>query len=355
MAVRLFFIFFVSYSLFAQSPSTIVGVGLQPPQPVSVAPGQLTTLFVLGLQDREAVAAALPLPSVLAGISVKLEWTTPDRTGWFPFPPLPLLGVHRLCRTPDVDPYACTLCRRAKGLDACVQTCQASLCDLAAITVQFPFNLYACSNSPVDPCFGRSAVRMRVTIVEDGVAGASFDAQPAMPNVHVVNSCDTVSRLFSTDLGTACVPLVRHADGSLVSPSNPAKANEVVSLYAVGLGIEKGESDILVGFDNWPMGRPVTPPDPLSPTTFHALYAGPAPGFVGLYQVNVRLPDTSTIPHAAASNCTALIGNYRMTLLVRSPLVSSSPPYPFGDNTIASATFCIESMAPGSGVWPGAQ
>jgi uncharacterized protein (TIGR03437 family) len=88
----------------------------------------------------------------------------------------------------------------------------------------------------------------------------------------------------------ACRP-----DGSVVSQEQPARPGDLVILYATGLGRtvpnpRSGEipaqaavlerlSEFLVLLDGVPVG-----PDRIA-------YAGVAPGFAGLYQINLRLPD----------------------------------------------------------------
>ena len=95
--------------------------------------------------------------------------------------------------------------------------------------------------------------------------------------------------LFTLD-GTLAV--AQHADFSLVTAERPAAPGEVVTLYAAGLGPVDGVflSD----------GDPA-PPSPLATTLIRVavtiggrpaetLFAGLAPGAVGLYQINVRVP-----------------------------------------------------------------
>jgi len=90
--------------------------------------------------------------------------------------------------------------------------------------------------------------------------------------------------------------LAEHADGTLISASAPARPGEVVVLYADGLGrttpdVSSGyiastafslrylsELEILLN------GSPCPPAD--------IYYAGLTPGYAGLYQINLRLPDT---------------------------------------------------------------
>jgi uncharacterized protein (TIGR03437 family) len=89
--------------------------------------------------------------------------------------------------------------------------------------------------------------------------------------------------------------LATHADGSLVSSSAPAQASEIIVLYAVGLGrtlpdVSSGhivstatsilylsELQILLNGEPCPSSS--------------IYYAGLTPGYAGLYQINLMLPD----------------------------------------------------------------
>ncbi len=86
-----------------------------------------------------------------------------------------------------------------------------------------------------------------------------------------------------------------HASGVLISPSAPATGGEIIILFAAGLG--RSNPDTTDG----EIAVRATPI--LSLSQFHVilsgtalpaaniLYAGLAPGFSGLYQINLRLPD----------------------------------------------------------------
>jgi uncharacterized protein (TIGR03437 family) len=90
------------------------------------------------------------------------------------------------------------------------------------------------------------------------------------------------------------------ADGSVVSPDNPVSRGEPVSLFLTGMGPVLPV--VLTG-----QPGPVNPPAVtwLQPTVaiggFQAevLFSGYAPGFLGLYQINVVIPDGA--PAGAAS------------------------------------------------------
>ena len=88
--------------------------------------------------------------------------------------------------------------------------------------------------------------------------------------------------------------IASHLSGRLVGPDAPAKAGEIVVVYAVGLGRTNPDTNsgrvvsaaasivalpqLLVTI----AGNPVAAKD--------ILYAGLAPGFAGLYQINLRMP-----------------------------------------------------------------
>ena len=97
--------------------------------------------------------------------------------------------------------------------------------------------------------------------------------------------------------------IITHADFSLVTAQNPARLGEVVILFLTGMG------EVNPAFPDGTLG----PSDPLSRTTDGAtqvlfdgvagqvLFSGAAPGFVGLYQMNVQIPTTGfTGPNAVA-------------------------------------------------------
>ena len=111
---------------------------------------------------------------------------------------------------------------------------------------------------------------------------------------------------FTTNTGT----LVIHQDFSgLVTPQSPAQPGEVVTLYALGLG----------GVTPQPATGAVTPLSPLFPldwpfgcyqgpewqsgTALDVPFAGLAPGMVGIYQVNLRLPDPLPSGNSLSFNC----------------------------------------------------
>jgi len=84
---------------------------------------------------------------------------------------------------------------------------------------------------------------------------------------------------------------VVHADGALVSPQRPAGADDVLVIYANGLGSVDGE--VPTG-GRTPLDRLYQTVEPATSTIGGqqavVLFSGLAPGFVGLYQLNLRVP-----------------------------------------------------------------
>jgi len=121
-----------------------------------------------------------------------------------------------------------------------------------------------------------------VRVVRQGVTG---------PEV-TITLVDAVPQFFPTPDGYA---IAQHADYSVVTPDHPAVAGEMVVIYATGLGITQpnpspGEIPAYPGLIaqlhalRVSVGGAVLPPERI-------LYAGLTPGWAGLYQINLFLPD----------------------------------------------------------------
>jgi uncharacterized protein (TIGR03437 family) len=125
------------------------------------------------------------------------------------------------------------------------------------------------------------AGRVPVRVVRQGVTG---------PEAKIMLA-DAAPKLFTTQAGYA---IAQHgADYSMVTPNAPARAGEVVVIYATGLGRTAPEpavfeipqyAGLLVsGLQLFLDGSQVSPD--------RIFYAGLTPGSAGVYQVNVTLPD----------------------------------------------------------------
>jgi uncharacterized protein (TIGR03437 family) len=93
-------------------------------------------------------------------------------------------------------------------------------------------------------------------------------------------------------LGTGTQAAALNADYSANSPANPVPPGGVIQLYVTGLGITNpplptGQPGALTP----PLNQTVvTPTATISGAAAQVLFSGVAPGFVGLYQVNVTIP-----------------------------------------------------------------
>jgi uncharacterized protein (TIGR03437 family) len=79
--------------------------------------------------------------------------------------------------------------------------------------------------------------------------------------------------IFTTASGTGEAAAINYPDGSLNSAANPAPRGSIVSFYATGQGSSSGAVTLTVGGYQAQL-----------------LYAGPAPGFPGLMQINALIP-----------------------------------------------------------------
>jgi uncharacterized protein (TIGR03437 family) len=125
----------------------------------------------------------------------------------------------------------------------------------------------------------------RLHLALDGRAGPVIDLPitPAAPG------------LFLQQPGWA---IAVRLDGSLVTAASPAAPGDIVILFATGLGSVTGPAlrfgelargaAALVAMDRFAvkLNGIAVPRD-------HVYYAGLAPGFAGLYQINLRLPDNA--------------------------------------------------------------
>ena len=92
--------------------------------------------------------------------------------------------------------------------------------------------------------------------------------------------------------GTARYAAAVKVDGSVVSPSNPVSRGDAVSLFLTGLGpvlpiLRTGE----LGPANPPAVTWLQPVVGVAGLGAPVLFSGYAPGYLGLYQVNIVIPD----------------------------------------------------------------
>jgi uncharacterized protein (TIGR03437 family) len=147
-----------------------------------------------------------------------------------------------------------------------------------------PANIFYVSPTQINflvPCILRPG-RTDLQIVMNGISGplVPFDLAPSSPAI------------FQLDVQTV---IAVRLDGSLVTSDAPARPRDIIVIYATGLGDTvpaeifgnvaamaaplKQLADFKLLLDGVAVDRSLV------------LYAGIAPGFAGLYQINLRLPD----------------------------------------------------------------
>lgn len=304
-----------SIALLAQATGqqpVIGGAGYSFPVPLSVAPGQLITLFVQGVNTQLASpvrAESTPWPTTLAGVSVTYHQ-----------------GSDQLAAMLEVRPISTCLGSLPPSGAACGT--------ILAVTAQLPFQMLT-----LCPLCGRPDIPATLSATVNGVVSQSISVQPLSDQVHFVTACDVMMPSSQTRIGSSpppCPPMVTHADGKLVSAGNPAKSGEELVAYAVGLG----QTD-----PSLTLGQPAASAAPTATTfaidfNYHAnagpsgpivgrwfattgpLFTGATPGFTGLYQINFIVPespaglpgciDAATLPpvsSAVQSNLTVSVGS----------------------------------------------
>jgi len=306
---------------------TLMGSGYASPTPIRVSPGQITTLFVSGLNTvlTEAQrATSLPLPNSLAGISVTINQSSLKQSV-----AVPLLAVEQL--------NTCSITVVAPPPPPPSPTSTPSTvppeCLLTAITLQIPYELTPLPIFAGGSNLGGKLDVTEVVITANGVASKAFAISPITDNLHVVNTCDSFPSVAFNSV--SCSPAVTHADGTLVTADAPGKAGEVLVIYAFGLGqttpaVKAGSATptpaptlpagqffirtLELQYDFRPNAEPSRPFNVLTgvistapPTApvilLTPVFVGLTPGQVGLYQINVQLP--SAFP-AVVLPCTTL-------------------------------------------------
>jgi uncharacterized protein (TIGR03437 family) len=109
--------------------------------------------------------------------------------------------------------------------------------------------------------------------------------------------------IFSRDQNGIGLGTITHADFSLVTPQDPALPGETVIIFLTGLGaVNPPIADGAQGPSAEPFSR-VTDPNVQVQFAREAgtiVYAGASPCCVGLYQINVTIPETVVVGNAVA-------------------------------------------------------
>ena len=148
---------------------------------------------------------------------------------------------------------------------------------------------------------GSSAADLVVSLNGFSSPPISVPIAPVAPGIYTLSQA-----------GTGRAAILHASDSTLVSPSNPARPGEFLELFTTGLG------SVIPNVTTGAQG----PSDPLARTrlvpsaTIAGLpatigFTGLAPGYVGLYQLNLQVPNG--------------ISSGEQTLIVTSNGVASNP------------------------------
>lgn len=208
-----------------------------------VAPGSIVSIFGLNLAETIASAIRLPLPLVLGHVSVSFD--QPDA------------GLSVPGRLFFVSP--------------------------GQINVQVPWEFA-----------GQTFAMVKVRI-NDTVSA-----------VYRLELSDYAPGVFEFDAGGQKLGVVTHANGQIVTPSNPARGGETVVVYATGVGpVDQPQTSGEAATAQPLANTRQTPTVTLGGRAAQVFFSGLAPSFVGLNQLNVTLPanaPTGVQPLAITSN-----------------------------------------------------
>ena len=195
-----------------------------------VSPGSIASLFGMNLAAATEAATWLPLPTMLAGTEVLVNDT-----------PAPLFFVSPL-----------------------------------QINFQMPF--------------GVTGPTVRIAVVSGGVRGPEVMV-PAMVPV-MVKVAPAAPGIFTAVAGGSGPGAILNEDFSPNSAENPAAVGSVVQIFATGLGAtDPPLATGRTGASSPPFNlTAMVPVVMIGGASAEVLSSGMAPGFVGLYQVNARVP-----------------------------------------------------------------
>lgn len=171
----------------------------------------------------------------------------------------------------------------------------------ASLTIapQVPFpttvgNVQVMVNNVAAPIYYVSPTQVSV-IVPYGVTGSIAQFQVSnngtLSNAVTMAIGTTAPGVFTVPPGGLSYGAILHADYSLVTKQSPAQIGETVQVYLTGLGaVTPSVSDGAAAPSGSLVKTTNTITADISGTTATVTFAGLAPGFAGLYQVNVTIP-----------------------------------------------------------------
>jgi uncharacterized protein (TIGR03437 family) len=248
--------YWVSYVVPEVNPNGVVNAASYRSES-GVAPGSIVSIFGVALSSVSAAGAnILPLPTLLGGTSA--VFSTDSGTG-------------------QTTKIAVPLFYSSSG----------------QVNAQIPFE-------------ARAGTTATMTLSVDGLAGASLTLRVTPYN----------PGLFSRTQDGSGLGAILHGNATPVTSDWPARPGESVSLYATGLGAVDNRPDTGKPASSVILSNTLTRPAvSIGGRDAVVTFSGLAPGFVGLYQVNVIVPaDLVNGEHPVVLNIGGLSSN---TVLLR--------------------------------------
>lgn len=203
----------------------------------ALAPGGLGTIMGSNLADATVPAPSLPLPVTMGGVRVLVGGVLTL------FVPVPVGGIP------------------------------APLLYVSPTQINFQVPFATPVGKPVP-----------VTVLREG-------AQPAVTHVIFRSAAPAIFTYARTPSSND--PVILHADNTLATPDNPAKAGEILVIYATGAGQLNGTpADGVAAPGSPPATTLDTPTVTVGGAEASVLFSGLTPGFVALLQINIQLPAT---------------------------------------------------------------
>ncbi len=135
-------------------------------------------------------------------------------------------------------------------------------------------------------------------------------------NTTVLPTAPSVFSAMLPGLTTPVATIVRNANGEMVTGSNPVHPGDVLIIYATGLGQTAPAVQTGMPSPTSPLATALTAPVvTLGSANLSLLYAGLAPGEIGVYQINVKVP--SSVPLGLSIPLTITQGSISTSIPIR--------------------------------------
>lgn len=156
-----------------------------------------------------------------------------------------------------------------------------------------------------------------------------------------ITVCGRNPRLLTVDMSGRGSPIAVHTDGRLVSAGNPATGGEALILFLTGLGEVSPPVIAGAAAGDGTLGKPLSRVSEevtvsVNGTRAAVLFAGLAPGFAGLYQLNFVTPASlATGTYAIQVGCSGSTSQTQVTMAVRGAAAGGQTVTPAGGSVTA--------------------